>query len=62
VAGCTYAANCDRVQQRCRDEAPALLPLDNTGHLCRCWFPVTPGSAPGAGQQPLSAATEQGAS
>jgi oligopeptide/dipeptide ABC transporter ATP-binding protein len=62
VPGCSYAANCDRVQQRCREEAPALLPLGTAGHLCRCWFPVTPGSGPGTGQLPLSAATEQGAS
>ncbi|HEY6495908.1 MAG TPA: ABC transporter ATP-binding protein [Trebonia sp.] len=61
VAGCAYADNCASVQQRCRDEAPSLLPLADAGlhgdHRCRCWFPVAPG-----GHEPLSAASEQGAS
>jgi oligopeptide/dipeptide ABC transporter ATP-binding protein len=60
-AGCSYAANCTRAEQRCHDEVPALLPLagaGHDGHLCRCWFPVTPSVSHGS----LSPATEQGGS
>jgi oligopeptide/dipeptide ABC transporter ATP-binding protein len=66
AAGCAYAASCARAQQRCRDEAPSLLPLSAAArqedHLCRCWFPVTPSGVPSEGCEPLSAATEQGGS
>jgi peptide/nickel transport system ATP-binding protein len=37
--GCRFADRCDRVQQKCRDELPALDVID-PGRLVRCFFPV----------------------
>ena len=37
--GCRFADRCDRVQQKCRDELPALDVIE-PGRLARCFFPV----------------------
>jgi peptide/nickel transport system ATP-binding protein len=37
--GCRFADRCERVQQKCRDELPALDVIDET-RLVRCFFPV----------------------
>jgi oligopeptide/dipeptide ABC transporter ATP-binding protein len=44
--GCRFAARCEYVQERCRDEQPPLRPGVVPGHEFRCWFPV--GSPEGA--------------
>lgn len=39
--GCPFAQRCRYAQDRCRDEAPALLPdPDDATHLVACHFPV----------------------
>ena len=37
--GCRFADRCDRAQQKCRDELPALE-LIEPGRMVRCFFPV----------------------
>ena len=37
--GCRFADRCERVQQKCRDQLPALDVIDET-RLVRCFFPV----------------------
>jgi peptide/nickel transport system ATP-binding protein len=49
-AGCRFADRCERVTDRCRAEAPLLLPAPDAidpGQLVRCHFPLA--SAPGKG-------------
>lgn len=36
--GCAFAPRCERAQDRCREEAPAL---SGEGHRAACWFPVS---------------------
>ncbi|MFL5179934.1 MAG: ABC transporter ATP-binding protein [Microvirga sp.] len=38
--GCRFAARCEYVQDRCREEQPPLIPGVVPGHEFRCWFPV----------------------
>ncbi len=39
-AGCRFAARCEYVQDKCREEQPPLLDALTPGHRYRCWFPV----------------------
>ncbi|GHV26455.1 ABC transporter ATP-binding protein [Clostridia bacterium] len=38
--GCKFAPRCKYAQLRCREEEPGLEQLD-TGHACRCYYPLT---------------------
>ncbi|HEX5632662.1 MAG TPA: oligopeptide/dipeptide ABC transporter ATP-binding protein, partial [Gemmatimonadales bacterium] len=42
--GCRFHTRCPYAQARCRDEAPALRPVD--GRLVRCHFADEPGFPP----------------
>ncbi len=42
--GCRFAPRCDRVQERCHAEAPALLPVAGE-HEARCFFALDAGVA-----------------
>jgi peptide/nickel transport system ATP-binding protein len=37
---CRFAPRCPYVQDKCRTEAPPLIPASTAGHEYRCWFPV----------------------
>ncbi|MBI2168132.1 MAG: ABC transporter ATP-binding protein [Actinobacteria bacterium] len=39
-AGCRFAPRCAYAQERCRTEAPPLLPSGIPGHRFACWYPV----------------------
>jgi len=39
-AGCRFAPRCNRVQERCRSEEPALSATVPSHHLFACWHPV----------------------
>ncbi len=43
--GCSFAPRCDKVQDRCRVDDPALLP-DDAGRPVACHFPISPSEAP----------------
>lgn len=36
--GCTFAPRCSYATDRCREERPPLIAIDD--QLCRCWFPI----------------------
>jgi oligopeptide/dipeptide ABC transporter ATP-binding protein len=38
--GCRFAARCEYVQDKCREEQPPLIDAPTPGHRYRCWFPV----------------------
>jgi oligopeptide/dipeptide ABC transporter ATP-binding protein len=38
--GCAFAPRCPYAKQRCRVEAPPLVPADNPRHRYACWYPV----------------------
>jgi peptide/nickel transport system ATP-binding protein len=42
-AGCRFRERCDRAEERCADEAPALQTIE-AGRLVRCHFPVGDGA------------------
>ncbi|MDF2682626.1 MAG: peptide transporter ATP-binding protein, partial [Brevibacillus sp.] len=37
--GCAFAPRCSYVTDRCREERPPLIAIEN--QLCRCWFPIS---------------------
>jgi peptide/nickel transport system ATP-binding protein len=37
---CRFAPRCPYAQDKCRTEAPPLIPASTIGHEYRCWFPV----------------------
>lgn len=37
--GCPYAARCPKVQARCRQERPALMPVDRGEQVAACFYP-----------------------
>jgi len=39
-SGCSFSPRCPYVQQKCREEKPPLIPVNNGSHLSACWFPV----------------------
>jgi peptide/nickel transport system ATP-binding protein len=39
--GCPYAERCPFARARCREEAPALDPINEGGRRVACWFPLT---------------------
>jgi oligopeptide/dipeptide ABC transporter ATP-binding protein len=39
IRGCGFAARCDRVKDRCRQEVPPLAPVADN-HQAACWFPL----------------------
>jgi oligopeptide/dipeptide ABC transporter ATP-binding protein len=40
LPGCSFAPRCRYVQDRCRAEAPPLVPTGSDSHLAACWFPI----------------------
>ena len=38
--GCRFAPRCAYVRDRCRAEAPPLMPATDPGHTFACWYPV----------------------
>tara|TARA_B100000902_G_scaffold392864_1_gene445991 strand:- start:1005 stop:2135 length:1131 start_codon:yes stop_codon:yes gene_type:complete len=39
-SGCSFSPRCPYVQQKCREEEPPLIPVNNGSHFSACWFPV----------------------
>ncbi|MED4754552.1 ABC transporter ATP-binding protein [Brevibacillus choshinensis] len=37
--GCAFAPRCSYATDRCREERPPLIAIEN--QLCRCWFPIS---------------------
>jgi len=53
-SGCRFHPRCPRAQDRCRVEAPLLVPApSDAGHFTACHFPIEPPAAVPAASDPL---------
>jgi oligopeptide transport system ATP-binding protein len=43
--GCPFAPRCDYVMEKCRQEAPPLMPMGGPNHYAACWVDIQTGEA-----------------